>query len=174
MSDQHELPPGSVRRFERPQPLRYTIGDLEQESGVTARTIRYYISEGLLSPAYGRGTSATYDPEHLLRLKYIQLLKDERLPLGEIRERLNNLSAENIAAALDVSLEPGTETWSHIRLHEDVLVQIRQRQVSERDPRFEQSVALILEYARSVLDELRRPESFSNSEPPGDAEQYGA
>ena len=71
MSSQR-LPPSSVPRYERPRPARYTIADLERETGVSARTIRYYISEGLLQPAYGRGPSATYDADHLLRLRMIQ------------------------------------------------------------------------------------------------------
>jgi len=157
MADQHALPPGSVRRFEPPQPLRYTIADLETETGVSARTIRYYISEGLLSPAYGRGPSAVYDADHLLRLKYIQLLKSERMPLSEIKERVNSLTPDDIAAALDVTLVPSAETWRHVRVHDDIQLTMRERPFSERDPRLEQSFSLILDYARSVLDELRRP-----------------
>ena len=64
MAFDRRLPPGSLRRFEAPQPVRYTMDDLERESGVTSRTIRYYISEGLLPPAYGRGPTAVYDADH--------------------------------------------------------------------------------------------------------------
>ena len=37
------------------EPYRYTMADLEAESGLPARTIRYYITQGLLPPARGRG-----------------------------------------------------------------------------------------------------------------------
>jgi hypothetical protein len=63
-------PPG------RPTPLpatppspRYSLPDLERETKTSGRTIRYYISQGLLPPAYGRGPTATYDLGHLLRLR---------------------------------------------------------------------------------------------------------
>src|SRR5688500_14962404 len=64
-----------------PEPYRYTMGDLEAQTGLTARTIRYYITEGLLPAAKGRGVGATYGPGHLLRLKAIALLKGEHMPL---------------------------------------------------------------------------------------------
>jgi DNA-binding transcriptional MerR regulator len=158
MSDENQLPRGSFRRYERPQPVRYTMADLEAESGVNARTIRYYIAEGLLQPAYGRGPSAVYDTDHLLRLRYIQLLKEERLPLGEIKEKLNALTPEDIAAALEVNLEPEAEVWRHLRLHNDFQVMIRDHSAGTRDVRREQAFSLIVEYARSVIEDLDQPE----------------
>ena len=152
------LPPGSVRRYEHPQPLRYSMEDLETESGLTARTIRYYISEGLLPPAYGRGPSAVYDADHLLRLRYIQQLKASRLPLNDIRERLNSLTADDLAVALKIEIEPTAETWRHFRLHEDLDIVVRDRPPGGRPIRQDQAFDLIIEYARSVLDDLdRRP-----------------
>lgn len=152
------LPPGSLRRFEVPQPVRYTMDDLERESGVTARTIRYYISEGLLPPAYGRGPSAVYDADHLLRLRFIQQLKATRLPLGEIRERLNTLTPEDLAIALRIEMEPTSETWRHFRLHEDLEIVVRDRPTGTRPMKNEEAFELIVEYARSVLEELDRQE----------------
>jgi DNA-binding transcriptional MerR regulator len=156
MQDDRRLPPGSVRRYERPLPHRYTMQDLERESGLTARTIRYYIAEGLLQPAYGRGPTAVYDADHLLRLRYIQRLKDERLPLNEIKEQLNALTSDDIALALRVQLEPEAETWRHFRIHEDLEIVIRDRAAGERGLVHDQAFGLIVEYARSVLEDLDR------------------
>lgn len=156
MAHDRRLPPSSLRRFQVPQPVRYTMDDLERESGVSARTIRYYISEGLLPPAYGRGPSAVYDADHLLRLQYIQQLKATRLPLGEIRERLNSLSAEDLAIALRIEIEPSAENWKHYRLHEDFEIIVRERPNGSRSLRHEEAFELIVEYARSVLEELDR------------------
>ena len=156
MSDDHRLPPSSMPRYERPQPHRYTMSALEAESGVSARTIRYYIAEGLLQPAYGRGPSAVYDADHLLRLKYIQRLKDERLPLNEIRERLNQLTPDDLAVALKIDLEPAAETWRRYRLHEDLEITVRDRQPGTRPLTHEHAFDLIVEYARSVLEDLDR------------------
>ncbi len=152
------LPPGSLRRYEAPQPVRYTMEDLEKESGVTSRTIRYYISEGLLPPAYGRGPTAVYDADHLLRLRYIAQLKATRLPLSEIKERLNTLSAEDLAIALRIETEPRAETWRHFRLHEDLEILVRDRPTGARPMREAEAFDLIVEYARSVLEDLAREE----------------
>ena len=156
MLDDRRLPPASVRRYERPQPHRYTMADLETESKVSARTIRYYISQGLLQPAYGRGPTAVYDADHLLRLRYIQRLKDERLPLNEIKDHLNSLSSEDLAVALKIELEPAAETWRRYRLHDDLEIVVRDRSAGVRNVPHEHAFDLIVEYARSVLEDMDR------------------
>ena len=155
MSDQHRLPPSSIPRYDSPRPMRYTLSDLERETGVTARTIRYYISEGLLQPAYGRGPSATYDPDHLLRLQFINKLKDERLSLRDIKERLSHLTPEDIAVLLKVQLQPEADSWRRYQLHPDFEISVRDRQGGERPLTFDHAFDLIIEYARSVLDDLQ-------------------
>lgn len=158
----HRLPPSSssLSRFERPRPVRYTIADLEHETGVSARTIRYYISEGLLQPAYGRGPSATYDADHLLRLRMIQQLKDERLPLADIKERISQLTPDDIAVMLKVQMAPQAESWRLFSLHPDLTIAVRDRSGtgSARPISYDHAFDLIVEYARTVLDDLGREE----------------
>jgi DNA-binding transcriptional MerR regulator len=158
MSDRHRLPASSIPRYETPRPVRYTLADLESETGVNARTIRYYISEGLLQPAYGRGPSATYDPDHLLRLQLIQRLKEERLSLRDIKERLSHLTPDDIAVMLKVQTQPEAEVWRRYELHADLEISVRDRQPGERPLTHEHAFDLIVEYARSVLEDLDRPE----------------
>jgi DNA-binding transcriptional MerR regulator len=154
---QHErLPAGSVPRYEAPRPVRYTLSDLERETGVNARTIRYYIAEGLLQPAYGRGPSATYDADHLLRLQVIQRLKDERLSLRDIKERLSHMTPEDVAVMLKIQMQPAAETWRRYTLHADFEVLVRDRAPGDREATYEQAFDLILEYARTVLEDLER------------------
>lgn len=61
--------------------------DLEKASGVGRETIRFYIREGLLpEPKRVSRNSAFYNDEHVLRLKAIKRLQEERfLPLAVIR-----------------------------------------------------------------------------------------
>lgn len=80
--------------------LLYTIGQLAEAAGVTARTIRYYTAEGLLPPPDTRGKYARYSAEHLDRLRLIARLKDAYMPLGEIKSRLEELSAEQVQLLL--------------------------------------------------------------------------
>lgn len=146
-------PPG------RPTPLpsappapRYAISDLERETAIPARTIRYYISEGLLPPAYGRGPSATYDLGHLLRLRHIAALKEQRLGLQEIKERLAGLTDEDIAALLNVQTEPAEEFWRRIELHPDIELHVRQR--TRNDPAMDDAIDLIVGLIRPVIERL--------------------
>lgn len=147
-------PPG------RPTPLpsavpgpRYSLGDLERETQTTGRTIRYYISEGLLPPAYGRGPTATYDLGHLLRLRHIASLKEQRLGLQEIRERLAGLTDEDIAALLNVQTEPVQEFWRRIELHPDIELHVRQR--GRNDAEMDDAVELIVGLSRPVIERLQ-------------------
>ena len=53
---------------------RYSISQLEEETGQQRRTIHHYISRGLLPKAEGSGPKAYYTREHYLRLRLISLL----------------------------------------------------------------------------------------------------
>lgn len=60
-------------------------------TGVTVRTVRYYVQQGLL-PSPGVGPSARYGRLHLERLSLIRRMQREHLPLAEIRHRLASLA----------------------------------------------------------------------------------
>ncbi len=62
-----------------------TIADLTREFGVTARTIRFYEAEGMLSPERA-GTQRLYHPRDRVRLKLILRGKRLGFSLAEIRE----------------------------------------------------------------------------------------
>lgn len=76
------------------------LTDLAEAAGVSVRTVRYYITEGLLPPPLGAGPRAAYTAEHLDRLRLIARLKDAYLPLREIRRRLRGLDADAVRALL--------------------------------------------------------------------------
>jgi DNA-binding transcriptional MerR regulator len=135
---------------------RYTIDQLERMTGFPSRTIRYYIARGLLQPAYGRGPTATYDRDHLMRLQYIELLKQERMSLDDIREHLVEMEPADIEVALRGQFSPSADLWRHLRLHEDLVLMIRDRQQGRRDPALDMAFDLVIEYARSVLEDLDR------------------
>jgi DNA-binding transcriptional MerR regulator len=140
----------------RPREGRYTIEELERLTGYTGRTIRYYIARGLLQPAYGRGPSATYDRDHLNRIQYIELLKQERLALDQIRDHLMEMEPADIEIALRGQFSPSTDIWRHLQLHDDFTVMVRDSANARRDPSLDMAFDLIIEYARSVLEDLER------------------
>jgi DNA-binding transcriptional MerR regulator len=86
-----------------PTAARYTLNELADLAGVTPRTVRYYLAQGLL-PAVGvAGPGAKYDDGHLARLRLIKRLQREHQPLAEIRRRLETLDDQTILA---VAAEP--------------------------------------------------------------------
>lgn len=135
-----------------PAPHRYSLGDLERETKVNGRTIRYYISEGLLPPAHGRGPGATYDLGHLLRLQMIQILKSQHFPLQDIKDRLGDLSDQEIAALMNVQTEPSEDVWRRIELHPDIELHVRQRR--GKDKEMDRAVDLIIGLARPVIERM--------------------
>jgi len=67
--------------------VEITLAELCSRTGVTVRTVRYYVQQGLL-PSPGTGPHARYGQVHLDRLQLIRRLQREHLPLAEIRRRI--------------------------------------------------------------------------------------
>jgi len=78
----------------------YELGELSDRAGVTPRTIRYYIQQGLLRSPGVSGPGAKYGEGHLDRLRLIRRLQREHLPLAEIRRRLETLSDAEVRELL--------------------------------------------------------------------------
>jgi len=137
-----------------PDRYRYSLPDLERETGMPGRRIRYYISQGLLAPAYGRGPSATYDVGHLLRLRLIEHLKGQRFTLPQIKAHLADLSDEEITTLLGIQTRPVEETWRRITVHPDVEIMARTPGQERPDPAFEAAVESVVAYARSAFERV--------------------
>ncbi len=90
----------------------YSLGELCDLAGVSPRTVRYYIAEGLLRTP-GQGPGARYDEGHLGRLRLIRRLQREHLPLAEIRSRLRALDDASVQALL-AAPEPDETTGSAV------------------------------------------------------------
>jgi DNA-binding transcriptional MerR regulator len=90
---------------------RYSLTELADLAGVTPRTVRYYLAQGLL-PAVGQtGPGSKYDGAHLARLRLIRRLQDDHLPLAEIRRRIGDLTDDEIRElAGDMAPEPPRES----------------------------------------------------------------
>ena len=84
------------------------LGELCERTGVTARTVRYYIQQGLLRSPGQSGPGAKYDQGHLARLLLIRRLQHEHLPLAEIRKRLQSLDDADVAALLEQAPPPSS------------------------------------------------------------------
>lgn len=67
---------------------RYAIGELATLGGVSRRTVRYYVQEGLIPPPLGVGRGNHYGAEHLERLLRVKALQESGRTLDEIRRTL--------------------------------------------------------------------------------------
>ena len=92
----------------------YSINDLSRLTGLNVRTIRYYLSQGLIPASGESGPGAHYGQGHLDRLRLIKRLQTQYLPNAEIRRRLAPLSDREVAGLLDehvyesIGREPGS------------------------------------------------------------------
>ncbi len=91
-----------------------TLAELSEASGVPARTLRFYISRGLLDGPVKAGRGASYSEDHLRRVQQIRKWQSEGRMLSEIGRDL---------AAPAVAIEP--VAWLHYAVAEDVVVQVR-------------------------------------------------
>ncbi len=78
----------------------FTLADLSRLADVTARTVRYYVAQGLLPSPGQAGPGARYPESALSRLRLIRELQRNHLPLAEIRARLAGLSDVEVAGLL--------------------------------------------------------------------------
>jgi DNA-binding transcriptional MerR regulator len=70
------------------------------------RTLRYYITEGLIDRPLGKeGTAALYGYRHLLQILAVKLLQGSYLPIRRIREVLADKSNEELEMILAEGLE---------------------------------------------------------------------
>ena len=92
-----------------PDDARYTLTELADLAGVTPRTVRFYLAQGLVPTVGVAGPGAKYDDTHLARLRLIRRLQREHQPLAEIRRRLDTLDDADILALVG---EPDPEAPS--------------------------------------------------------------
>ncbi len=84
----------------------YTVSKLSKLTGVSVRTLHYYDSIGLLSPALvGENGYRYYDEKSLISLQQILFYRELGLPLKEIITVLNDPSFEIIDALKNHKLE---------------------------------------------------------------------
>lgn len=97
--------------------MEMKLSELAERSGVPARTIRLYITQGMLPRPLRAGRDAAYGEKHLARLETIRALQREGLTLAEIRTRLGGENRPE-------SLLPKV-IWQSQSIASDVIVMVR-------------------------------------------------
>ena len=94
-----------------------TLAELSEESGIPARTIRFYIARGLLDGPVKAGRGAVYTAEHLVRLEKIKELQAGGRMLAEIAHDLNG------GPPVETAVQPSP--WWQYTIQDDVIVWVR-------------------------------------------------
>ena len=95
------------------EPERYSLDKLSQLAGVTPRTVRYYIAQGLVDRPEGEKRGAHYVRRHLEQLLQVRRWSDAGLSLERIRELRAGAPEDPPPRAV----RPGTvEVWSRVTL----------------------------------------------------------
>jgi DNA-binding transcriptional MerR regulator len=108
-----------------PEP-RYGIGDLADLGGVSRRTVRYYVQEGLLPAPFGVGRGNHYGPEHLEQLLRVKSLQEAGRRLDEIRQALNGRPIPQVQQREHSEREPALPRtlWRRVTLAPGVELQV--------------------------------------------------
>jgi DNA-binding transcriptional MerR regulator len=119
-----------------------TLQELSEETGVPARTIRFYISRGLLAGPLKAGHGAEYSSEHVDRVERIKRLQAEGKTLLEISRVLES-------APRPANLNAPTAWWQHA-IERDVMVSVR----ADASPwRMRRIQAALGEFARALKED---------------------
>jgi DNA-binding transcriptional MerR regulator len=102
-------------------PTRHSIDELAVLAGVTPRTIRFYIAQGLLDRPVGEKRGAHYLTRHLEQLLLIRRWTDAGLSLDRVRELLQGAPEDPPPRRT----QPGSiEVWSRVTLADGLEVHI--------------------------------------------------
>ncbi len=154
---------------------RYSLTELADLAGVTPRTVRYYLAQGLL-PAVGQtGPGSKYDAGHLARLRVIRRLQAEHLPLAEIRRRLETLDDGEIRELVDAG-EPTPPTDTALEYVRNILAgpqAVRHFLPTVAAPAHALSVAEVLpDESSQALSSAPAPTPAETAVRPGDRSQW--
>jgi DNA-binding transcriptional MerR regulator len=96
----------------------FSLNELAKKSGVPERTIRYYISRGLIPGPLRGGRGAEYTQEHLVGIQTVRQLQSAGMTLAEIEYEFARDAGDRRPAI-------APESWSLYRISPDVTVQVR-------------------------------------------------
>lgn len=131
-----------------------SLSELAERSGTPGRTIRFYISRGLLAGPFKAGRGAFYGSEHLQRLAEIRERQAEGLTLTEVRHQLTRVDRSPVEAEIPITL-------LSYQLAPDVSVQVR----ADASPWRLRQIRRVL---RDVARLLAQPESEEEDDEQGE------
>ncbi len=129
----------------------------------SARSIRFYVANGLLERPEGAGTAATYNYRHFLQLLAIKIRQREGVTLDVIKREMKEVTgdalerrvASSLAAALGATIETRrqasdedvTASWRRVPVADGVELHVRDDSPASRDD----AVVAMREAVRAAL-----------------------
>jgi DNA-binding transcriptional MerR regulator len=137
----------------------------------SARSVRFYVANGLLDRPEGAGTSATYNYRHLLQLLAIKIRQREGQTLEAIKREMREVSGDSLERRVATSLAPallgagdgaaagaarrdeGPATWRRLPVADGIELHVREDSPAAR----EEALLAMREAVRAALgrQELR-------------------
>ncbi len=128
------------------KPGYFNIETLAEKTGTTRRTIRYYVQRGLIAKPEGGGRGHYYTDEHLDRIKQIQRLSSQGVPLEAIKRLLSGgeeteVAKDEVVSDMLMEIEDPAppinhkSQWIRINIGADVELTFRQGALSDEDQR---------------------------------------
>jgi DNA-binding transcriptional MerR regulator len=132
------------------EPGYYNIETLAKMTGLTRRTIRYYVQCRLLYPPKGAGRGHYYTTEHLTRIKEILRLQEQGVPLEKMKDLFSGaepLLVESIDACAKMEERPAEfreRYLTRVNIGPEIELNFRPDLLSEEDVREIQELIISL------------------------------
>ena len=135
-----------------PPPTKLVIDDLCRLTGLTRRTVRFYIQKGLLEKPFGEKKGAWYSQEHLERLARIRQLSASGLSLDAVARQLDE--SADVGGSVFASLPGAVSVKSHITVARGIEVVVCPEQAQMRPEQLRRFIRLLAEaYQEAVQDD---------------------
>jgi len=105
---------------------RFSVGQLAELGGVSRRTVRYYVQEGLIPAPYGVGRGSHYGTKHLEEILRVKAMQEQGMTLETIRRRISSESTASVPMADVHALVPRSR-WTRMELMPGVEIHISSR-----------------------------------------------
>lgn len=128
----------------------------------TARSVRFYVANGLLDRPEGTGTAATYNYRHFLQLLAIKIRQREGQSLDKIKAEMKDVTGDALERRIATSLAPAlasgsdstaeredgtTHSWRRAPVADGIELHIREDSPAARD----EAVIAMREAVRAAL-----------------------
>ena len=128
---------------------RYSIHELATLGGLPTRTVRFYISEGLIDRPEGAKRGAWYEDRHLQQLLRIRRWSQDGLSLDQVRDALQSAKVEGPPPRV---AKPGSvDVWSRICLAEGLELHVEPGRVGLSP----EQVRALAKEALAAMDRVR-------------------